>query len=229
MARGVPSNGLWRGQESLSSWVARMQATAPMCACGCGERIVVQAHHRRYGVPDFVQGHHTRVDHPRYLGVDRWVAENQGKHPCACGCGKFIDVVPVHHTTSIPKFRHHHGPTPVLGHGPDHPRFIKDRAQVRSRRGRGFTPWVRREILRRADSRCQKCSSLVPDGELECDHLVAISFGGTADADNGQAICRACHRVKTRRDREWATALDRWARRQGHRSFIEAVLSEEAA
>lgn len=68
MARGVPSNGLWRGQESLAAWVARMQATAPKCACGCGEALVVQPHHRAKGMPVFAHGHHARC----------WV--HQGRH-----------------------------------------------------------------------------------------------------------------------------------------------------
>jgi len=60
MARGVAKNGLWRGQESLSSWVARMQAMAPKCACGCGETLTIQAHHRAKGMPVFAHGHHAR-------------------------------------------------------------------------------------------------------------------------------------------------------------------------
>ncbi len=39
MPRGVPKSGLWRGMEPLDEWVRRMQAEAPLCACGCGQRI----------------------------------------------------------------------------------------------------------------------------------------------------------------------------------------------
>ena len=35
----------------------------------------------------------------------------------------------------------------------------------------------------------------------EIDHIVEVSHGGADDADNLQALCPCCHRVKTRRFR----------------------------
>jgi len=66
MPKGVPRNGLWRGQEPLATWMEREQASAPLCACGCGDRIVIQPHHRAYGIPHVLVGHHARVRHPRW-------------------------------------------------------------------------------------------------------------------------------------------------------------------
>jgi 5-methylcytosine-specific restriction protein A len=60
MPKGVTKNGLWRGREPLSIWVEREQAAEPLCACGCGDRIIVQPHHRAYGVPRVLVGHHAR-------------------------------------------------------------------------------------------------------------------------------------------------------------------------
>src|SRR5690348_188056 len=51
-------------------------------------------------------------DHSRanYRGVDRWVAENQGKHFCQCGCGGIITVKLYMHSPShaISKYLGHH-------------------------------------------------------------------------------------------------------------------------
>ncbi len=50
-----------------------------------------------------------QVGEPRKI-VDEWVAAQQGKHICACGCGGVIKVLPKHHApgVGIPKF--------ILGH-----------------------------------------------------------------------------------------------------------------
>ncbi len=39
-----------------------------VCKCGCGGRIRVQKHHKRYGIPEYIHGHHRR-------GTNGW---NQG-------------------------------------------------------------------------------------------------------------------------------------------------------
>lgn len=38
----------------------------------------------------------------------KFVAENQGKHFCQCGCGKQIPVAPHHLKRGIPRFANHH-------------------------------------------------------------------------------------------------------------------------
>lgn len=40
----------------------------------------------------------------------RWVAENQGRHLCGCGCGETIVLRDEHYPT-VPRFRHGHNPT----------------------------------------------------------------------------------------------------------------------
>lgn len=197
MPRGVPKNGLWRGLEPLDEWIRRMQASAPLCECGCGEHIQIQRHHRNYGVPAFVHGHHTRVSHGSYKGVDRWVREHDGKHRCACGCGGTIAITARHHAIGIPRYLPAHHAPPNLGHGPDHPSYIKDRSLVKARNGQGFTPWVMRQICEQDRRRCVRCGV----GErLEYDHIVPIAEGGTGDAANGQLLCHKCHRLKTNAD-----------------------------
>jgi hypothetical protein len=45
--------------ETGSQWAARLQRDAPCCACGCGDRIRLRAHHRTHGIPKYIQGHHS--------------------------------------------------------------------------------------------------------------------------------------------------------------------------
>ena len=74
MPRGVSQDGLWRGLESLASWLARMREAPPRCACGCGESIDVQPHHRAKGLPVFIHGHHARCWVHRGRHHPNWTA-----------------------------------------------------------------------------------------------------------------------------------------------------------
>ena len=57
---------------------------------------------------------------------------------------------------------------------------------------------VRRAVLERDGWRCRKCGRA---GRLEVDHVVPLKRGGDPLAlDNLQALCRACHIEKTRRE-----------------------------
>lgn len=195
MPKGYPKNGLWRGQEPRDEWVRREQAKAPLCGCGCGEQILVKKEHRRRGIPKFILGHHTRVVSPAYKGVDKWVDAEQGKHVCQCGCGGQIRIRAYHHSCGIPRYLPNHSPPPSLGFGPDHPSWITDRSKVRSRqKGQQFNSWVRKEIRRRAGDRCRVCGAT---DDLELDHITPISLGGQGVPENGQLLCRTCHREKT--------------------------------
>src|SRR5262245_46923854 len=44
--------------ERGSGWATRVQPEAPLCVCGCGERVTLRAQHRSKGVPRYVHGHH---------------------------------------------------------------------------------------------------------------------------------------------------------------------------
>jgi len=47
--------------ETGSQWTYRLQPTAPLCACGCGEQIRLKPQHRcpTKGTPRYIQGHHS--------------------------------------------------------------------------------------------------------------------------------------------------------------------------
>jgi hypothetical protein len=45
--------------ETGSQWTYRLQPSAPICTCGCGEKIRLRSHHRSHGIPKYIQGHHS--------------------------------------------------------------------------------------------------------------------------------------------------------------------------
>lgn len=53
---------------------------------------------------------------------------------------------------------------------------------------------ARAAALARAGRRCQKCSSTQ---EIQVDHVIPVSQGGSHAASNLQVLCGNCHRHKT--------------------------------
>lgn len=49
--------------------------------------------------------------------------------------------------------------------------------------------------------RCRRCGFEVAPRAYICDHVLALSDGGTSDLDNLQTLCAPCSKVKTRQDR----------------------------
>lgn len=196
MPKGITKDGLWRGQEPGATWVAAQEA--PLCACGCGEHIVIKPEHRRRGIPKFIVGHHARVQHYNYQGVDKWVDEQQGKQLCVCGCGQSIVILPRHHCVGIPRYIVNHSPAPKLGRGPQHPKYKHDRSLLKGRRANQFRPWAKKIIFERCGGRCLLCGCAE---SLEYDHIIPMAKGGSNDPSNGQLLCANCHRKKTDAER----------------------------
>lgn len=60
-----------------------------------------------------------------------------------------------------------------------------------------ITPSVRYRIMRRDNFRCCLCGRPAASGiELEVDHVIPISRGGSSDEENLQTLCRDCNRGK---------------------------------
>lgn len=55
---------------------------------------------------------------------------------------------------------------------------------------------IRWDVLKRDDYRCLKCGARPPDVELEVDHIVPVSGGGTNDLANLRTLCRPCNQGK---------------------------------
>lgn len=57
---------------------------------------------------------------------------------------------------------------------------------------------LRLVVFRRDGYRCKACGG---SRRLECDHVHPVARGGAEwETENLQALCRSCHRVKTRNE-----------------------------
>ncbi|MFB7906426.1 HNH endonuclease [Kitasatospora sp. NPDC056076] len=72
------------------------------------------------------------------------------------------------------------------------------RTSARNQQRPGDWSSRRVRVLTRDRWRCQSCGSRE---ELEVDHLVPVAKGGSWGIENLWTLCRACHRMKTYRDR----------------------------
>lgn len=60
-----------------------------------------------------------------------------------------------------------------------------------------MTPSLRYEVMSRDGFRCCLCGRTADHGvELEVDHVIPVSKGGTSDMSNLQTLCRDCNRGK---------------------------------
>jgi 5-methylcytosine-specific restriction protein A len=81
-----------------------------------------------------------------------------------------------------------HRPTPKESERPAYRRGYRDPAYYRERQA----------ALNRAGGACERCGTF---GALQVDHIVPLRDGGANVRHNLQALCHACHKVKTAGDR----------------------------
>lgn len=62
---------------------------------------------------------------------------------------------------------------------------------------RAFTNADRIKIYERQNHRCAECGEQYPMEEMEADHITPWSVGGKTTADNGQLLCKNCHKKKS--------------------------------
>ena len=55
---------------------------------------------------------------------------------------------------------------------------------------------LRWDVLKRNHYKCVKCGARPPDVELEVDHILPVSRGGTNDLTNLRTLCRPCNQGK---------------------------------
>lgn len=53
------------------------------------------------------------------------------------------------------------------------------------------------KVIRRDGQVCQKCGELVPDDEVEFDHIIPYSKGGTSTEENLRVVHKECNRKKS--------------------------------
>lgn len=92
-----------------------------------------------------------------------------------------------------------HKTTASHGYCEDHAHLHKPWG-TRKGSGRGGRPWRRKrdQVLQRDKGLCQPC---MQQGRIspatQVDHIIPVAEGGTCADSNLQAICKACHDVKT--------------------------------
>lgn len=59
-------------QESRVVWIERVSKEKHFCKCGCGGLIKIQSHHKKYGVPDYIHGHHSRGKYIKEVASNFW-------------------------------------------------------------------------------------------------------------------------------------------------------------
>ena len=59
-----------------------------------------------------------------------------------------------------------------------------------------LSPRLRMDVLKRDKYVCQYCGACGPAVELEIDHIIPVSRGGTDDIDNLKTACFDCNRGK---------------------------------
>lgn len=62
---------------------------------------------------------------------------------------------------------------------------------------RYFTKVQKLLTLRRANYKCQFCSTPLDQENFEADHKIAYALGGATSVYNAQALCRDCNRRKS--------------------------------
>ncbi len=64
--------------------------------------------------------------------------------------------------------------------------------------------FVRKDVLRRDGYRCSICKKRYRKADLDIDHIIPIQkMKDFFNKDNLRALCRSCHKAKTKLDREF--------------------------
>ena len=65
------------------------------------------------------------------------------------------------------------------------------------RRGRYISFAVKMRVVRRDNHTCQHCGTHLRDDEVEFDHIIPISKGGSSEEHNIRLTCFKCNRDKS--------------------------------
>jgi 5-methylcytosine-specific restriction protein A len=83
-----------------------------------------------------------------------------------------------------------------------------------------FSRKQRAEIWLRAKGCCEKCDARLKTGEGDFDHVIAQGYGGENTVENGQLLCKVCHKAKTGKDKGITEKVKRM--RDKHRGIFPA-------
>jgi ATP adenylyltransferase len=81
---------------------------------------------------------------------------------------------------------------------------------------------LRYEVLKRAKNRCELCGVSSRETQIDADHIIPRSKGGSNDIENLQALCRTCNAQKSNRDdTDFRDMADSYKHRQKGCVFCE--------
>jgi hypothetical protein len=83
---------------------------------------------------------------------------------------------------------------------------------------------LREEVFTRDGYRCTKCPAT---DDLHCDHIIALSRGGTNDVTNLTTLCGACHSHKTANDKRRDRHIGSDGELSGEMHFTEGRSSDD--
>lgn len=171
------------------------EAPKRLCACECGEFIVNRPEHFLVP-PKFILGHGANT-------FKRFFKEHSQKHVCACGCGEFIEIIQRHQgKRGIPKLKHKH----VLINETKRYKKLHETIDIsvkpirKNNKAFEFNFWQRVILLRKYNFKCTNCSWDVDYTKLEFDHIIPVHLGGLPTIENGQILCRSCHKDKSAKE-----------------------------
>jgi len=63
--------------------------------------------------------------------------------------------------------------------------------------GRSIPREIMLKVVRRDGQVCAQCRTIVPDDEIEFDHIIPVARGGATTVENLRILCRGCNRKKS--------------------------------
>jgi 5-methylcytosine-specific restriction endonuclease McrA len=63
--------------------------------------------------------------------------------------------------------------------------------------GRKIPRSVMLRVVRRDNNQCQTCGKVLKDDEIEFDHIIPVSKGGSSEEHNVRVACFDCNRTKS--------------------------------
>ncbi|MGL5796238.1 MAG: HNH endonuclease [Waterburya sp.] len=76
---------------------------------------------------------------------------------------------------------------------------IKPKAKITQKNSRHIPKTIRVDVLRRDNYRCVFCGISAKKAELQIDHIIPFSQGGSNTIDNLQTLCSDCNQGKSNR------------------------------
>ena len=89
----------------------------------------------------------------------------------------------------------------IIPKGPRCPVHTAERAERQGYTHQSSWQLKRRQVLELWGFGCASCRRPLTLATMQCDHIIPVADGGSAELGNLQALCRECHNGKTTEQR----------------------------